>query len=388
MNLHRHGAEHTEGIGGGLVSEESARNLEIAERLCLRGKPYEAVPYLQEALKDPNNLDAGIQLAFLAPTKDESVNILMEAEERGQIIIKRAVGPNAFKPPAQGGHMGEFWDVLETRPYMRVMQALVRMQYETGRYGKAVDSAIRMLILCPGDNLAVRFWLGSLLLHDNRNEKALSFAQEWIENPQTPTGGVRFKKPHSNILSPEEEAKHLQFGTAQLWYTAALAAFRLKGDHAAQANQYLKVAVTLNPHVLLKILAKVKRPENLNNEARAPNSPQDAHDYLWLSHGLWMEEDVWKWVDENADVKSVLLKKCSRAECPNVESKVAEYKRCGECHLVSYCGVDCQKQHWKTHKPACKQHAQQKSMARMFMLGKSSAENDIFQMDQYLKTKK
>ena len=32
-------------------------------------------------------------------------------------------------------------------------------------------------------------------------------------------------------------------------------------------------------------------------------------------------------------------------------------KRCTACHLVRYCGIQCQKDHWRKHKKACKKRA-------------------------------
>lgn len=32
-------------------------------------------------------------------------------------------------------------------------------------------------------------------------------------------------------------------------------------------------------------------------------------------------------------------------------------KRCTACHLVRYCGIQCQKDHWRKHKRACKKRA-------------------------------
>ena len=51
-------------------------SLEIAEALCNKRKPNEAVPYLMKAMEDPNNMDAFVQCAFLCPTLDESVECL------------------------------------------------------------------------------------------------------------------------------------------------------------------------------------------------------------------------------------------------------------------------------------------------------------------------
>lgn len=92
--------------------------------------------------------------------------------------------------------------------------------------------------------------------------------------------------------------------------------------------------------------------ESLNNLPRASNGPEEAHDYLWSGQDLWMEEDVWNWADSQPDVKALVLKKCSRAGCENHESRVAQFKRCGSCHLVFYCGTECQKADWQTHKPS------------------------------------
>ena len=30
-------------------------------------------------------------------------------------------------------------------------------------------------------------------------------------------------------------------------------------------------------------------------------------------------------------------------------------ERCAGCHATRYCGVECQKAHWRAHKPACKE---------------------------------
>jgi hypothetical protein len=64
------------------------------------------------------------------------------------------------------------------------------------------------------------------------------------------------------------------------------------------------------------------------------NGPEEAHDYLWLTQDLWMKPDVWKWANENPDVKKVVLKSCSRAGCSAAEETVTQFKRCSACHLV------------------------------------------------------
>lgn len=63
-----------------------------------------------------------------------------------------------------------------------------------------------------------------------------------------------------------------------------------------------------------------------------------------------MEQDVWNWANSQRDAKASVMKQCSRNSCGIVEQEVAQFKRCGSCHQVWYCSVDCQKQDWKTHK--------------------------------------
>lgn len=57
-------------------------SLDIAEDLCRRRKPEEAMPYILEAMKDKNNLDVMIQASFLM-SRSEGIETLEEAERRG-----------------------------------------------------------------------------------------------------------------------------------------------------------------------------------------------------------------------------------------------------------------------------------------------------------------
>ena len=47
-------------------------------------------------------------------------------------------------------------------------------------------------------------------------------------------------------------------------------------------------------------------------------------------------------------------RRCKRrcAACGIEERKL---RRCARCRTVSYCSVDCQRQHWPEHKQRCKQ---------------------------------
>ncbi|KAF9241299.1 ankyrin repeat-containing domain protein [Melanogaster broomeanus] len=39
--------------------------------------------------------------------------------------------------------------------------------------------------------------------------------------------------------------------------------------------------------------------------------------------------------------------------CENCKTKGSGLKQCARCHIVRYCSTECQRAHWKTHKPQC-----------------------------------
>ena len=45
------------------------------------------------------------------------------------------------------------------------------------------------------------------------------------------------------------------------------------------------------------------------------------------------------------------------ASCGTAAGDVVKLKKCTACHLVQYCSVKCQKDHWKQHKKECKKRA-------------------------------
>jgi hypothetical protein len=125
-----------------------------------------------KALEDKNNFDAEIQMAYLSPDLSFSVEVLEFAEVKGlapsvrsllsisynsspaRALLMDRLGADCFAD--DGPCVGKFCsaELLLTRPYMRVLQALVRMCFETKQYEKgACVYQLHLHIDCISDNV-------------------------------------------------------------------------------------------------------------------------------------------------------------------------------------------------------------------------------------------
>ncbi|KAG7097973.1 hypothetical protein E1B28_005283 [Marasmius oreades] len=360
--------------GFGIVSQESLKNQRIADDLCARRKPNEAVPYIMKAMQDENNVDIFVTATFLEPTYKESIECLDEGKRRASAILRRKYGPKALAD--DGPLIDKFSWNLDTRPYMRIMQAYVRMHVEYKKYAAAVDTIIEIFRLNRNDPLGQSTWLGSLLCFTARYADALYFAQVFMDvgagrmhlDDLPPGGGTKFLPPRRDLYTAEEQRK-LKNYEATILYTAALASFKLWGD-GEEARMYLRLAAGANPKVLVKLLGRIRKPEHLTQGPRGINGPESAHDYLWLSQDLWMEDDVWSWISENLDAKKSVLMECGSEACNKEESTPAQFHRCSGCRQISYCSRECQKLDWRRHKPDCTHVQAVKAVGRAVAAGK------------------
>src|SRR5215204_998734 len=115
----------------------------------------------REALDiSPDCADAYVLLAEeTARTPDEALKLYEEGVRAGE----RALGPEAFAEDA-----GNFWGVLETRPYMRARAGVAECLWEMGEAARAVEHYQELLRLNPGDNQGNRHPLARLLLQRGR----------------------------------------------------------------------------------------------------------------------------------------------------------------------------------------------------------------------------
>lgn len=106
--------------------------------------------------------DAYVLLAEEAASDDaEAIKLLEEGVHAGE----RALGDRTF-----GEEAGNFWGILETRPYMRARFGLAMLLRHHGERTRAIAHLKDLLRLNPGDNQGVRHELAISLLEEGDNE--------------------------------------------------------------------------------------------------------------------------------------------------------------------------------------------------------------------------
>lgn len=110
-----------------------------------------ALRYAKKALSlEPDNLDAASAVAQLDAQDDVALlDKLSALIEKGNRQMERE---NYFKES-----MGDFWMVLETRPYMRLRYDYMQTLIRCGMYRQAILEGKQLMALCKGDNLGVRY---------------------------------------------------------------------------------------------------------------------------------------------------------------------------------------------------------------------------------------
>ncbi len=145
---------------------------------------------------------------------------------------RRALGEDFLTDPE---NIGDFWGILETRPYMRAMEGLATVQWELGQPEKAEQQYRELLRLNPGDNQGIRYLLLNLLFDMGQIEQALALLNEYKED-----------------------------WSADMAYSAALLTFREKGD-VLEAKQALKHAFEVNQHVPNYLTGRKRIPSERSN---------------------------------------------------------------------------------------------------------------------------
>ena len=139
----------------------------------------QALKYARKALKlDPNNLDAEMIVASVG-SKDpfDELSKIKSVVSHGDTLMKKR------------GHfdedVGDFWGILETRPYMRAKASYVDSLITMRMFRKAAAECEDMIRLCNNDNLGMRSRLIALYACLEEEEAALALYEKYKENDES-----------------------------------------------------------------------------------------------------------------------------------------------------------------------------------------------------------
>lgn len=156
--------------------------------------------------------DAYLELAnLLNLVLPERKRMLWMALEAGE----KALGREMFAE-----NRGDFWGILETRPYMRARAQLADLAREEGEWRHAADEYAELLELNDNDNLGCRYMLMACLLRlDDHDSLDKLFARCAGED------------------------------SAHMLYTQTLVAFKRRGPNSKAAAELARRAMKENKHV-------------------------------------------------------------------------------------------------------------------------------------------
>jgi len=171
--------------------------------------------------------DCADAYVVLAQTTGKTAAQQAELYQEGVRAGERALGEAAFVEEA-----GHFWDLVDTRPYMRALGGLAQCLFALGRTQEAAENYIELLRLDPMDHQASRYWLAACLLDLEEHDALRSLLDRYKDDV-----------------------------SADWFYTRALLRFRREKDSTNADRAFIK-ALNYNPFVPLYLLGLREVPED------------------------------------------------------------------------------------------------------------------------------
>lgn len=205
----------------------------------------------KEAIKiSPDCADAYTLLAEMSDSGTEVVSYLRQAVDAGRRSISHLLDKNPKDFP--------FWQVLETRPYMRAVESLASALFAKGDHEEALALWKDLLRLNPNDNQGVRYTLIPILVGLDK----LSEAEEF------------FERYDDDIC-------------ASVLFSKALFLFKKHGD-SIESRKALKEAVRRNKYVMEYLLGMRKFSDS--SGPIAFGSPEEAEEYVLYGAAGWVKD--------------------------------------------------------------------------------------------------
>ena len=151
--------------------------LDLAEQAASKKK---CIEYLRKALElEPDNVDAQLQL--IVHTMEHRVDEQLPALQKLMETAAKQLEPEGYFKE----DVGAFWEILETRPYMRVCYTYFDALISCGIMHRAIDEGQRLLELCENDNLGVRYQLMQLYAYIEDEMHALALHKKYGGDEET-----------------------------------------------------------------------------------------------------------------------------------------------------------------------------------------------------------
>src|SRR5215210_1936459 len=227
--------------------------------------PQRRVELAEEALKISE--DCADAYVILAEETAEDAGEARELYEAGVRAGERALGGEIFTEEA-----GNFWGILETRPYMRAREGLANALWVLGEREQALAHYRHLLELNPNDNQGVRYELAGCLLKEGLDEELGELLEHY-----------------------EEEASAFWLYTRTLWR------FRMEGG-SERATTELKEAIDTNPYVPLYLLGRKNLLAQGLPELIGLGDESEAVSYFARALPEWLKTPgAVEWLRENTD---------------------------------------------------------------------------------------
>ncbi len=237
-------ARLTPDLGVGALERAQQKAFDAMEASTSRTR----VALAREALTlSPLCADAYLVLAWEAGDPGEALDLYRRAVVAGE----GALGETAFE-----NDVGDFWALLETRPYMRARRGLARALWEAGERDEAVGHYEALLRLNPNDNQGVRYSLLDALLELGREKEAADLLRRYKDD-----------------------------GSAAWAWSRVLLAFR-RTREGPSLRKTLAQATEANPHVSAYLLGRKTLPGILP-ELIGMGDEDEAVTYVHDSAGAW-----------------------------------------------------------------------------------------------------
>ena len=210
-----------------------------------------AIKLAKQALEIyPDNIDAE---SFIADYEEHQIKKLEKYNNIIEHATKLLEKENIFDQE----NIGDFWGILETRPYMRARSKKITILIDLGRYTEAINECEEMLKLCESDNLGIRYTLIGLYC-----------ALEKFE---------------------ECEKLYKKYNEDSVFMLFPMAIMNFKKGNYKETKKFLKDVQEINPYIIKILKNEISMQKNADDiEYYAPGSMEEAsiiiNDLLYL---LW-----------------------------------------------------------------------------------------------------